>query len=95
MYSADHRGTILPILRHIRVATIRELVAFATVFCGRINLPEDSSLWSPKARTPVLPGHNIGQRTNYHDLLSGAPLHICIDLLLHPTRYSHTPYTVI
>ena len=62
MYSADHRETILPILRFIRVATICELVAFATVIRGQINLPADPSLWSPKARTSVPPGHNTGQR---------------------------------
>ena len=61
MYSADHRETILLIPRLIRVATIHGLVVFAIVFCGRINLPEDPSLWSPKATTPGHPGHNAGQ----------------------------------
>ena len=61
MYSADHRETILLVLRLIRVATIRGLVAFTTIFCGRINLPEDPSLWSPKATTPGHLGHNPGQ----------------------------------
>jgi len=62
IYSVDHRKTILPILRLIRAATVCGLVAFVTNFCGGINLPADPSLWSPKARPPIHPGHNPGQR---------------------------------
>ena len=53
---------ILLLLRLIRVAMIHGLAAFTTVLCGRIDLPDGPSLWSPTARAPVHPGHNPGQR---------------------------------
>jgi len=56
------RKTILPILWLIGAATVCGLVAFITSFCGGINLPADPSLWSPKARPLIHPGHNPGQR---------------------------------
>ena len=69
MYSADRRETVLAIIRFTRVATVRGLVAFATSFCGGVNLPEKPSLWIPQPRSPVLPGHNPGQRKHFHDFL--------------------------